>query len=70
VEAQQYNMRTFGLFLAALGIAQAPLCAQLPAITNQPARRALWAGGYVTFAVAVSGAGPSIYHPRASFGAE
>jgi sugar lactone lactonase YvrE len=54
-------MRTFILFLTALGVAQAPLHAQLPIITNQPASQAVWAGGNVTFAVGVSGSGPFTY---------
>ncbi len=35
--------------------------AQDPAITNQPASRALWAGGNVKFSVGVTGTGPFIY---------
>jgi sugar lactone lactonase YvrE len=54
-------MRTFILFLTALGVAQAPLRAQLPTITNQPASVAVWAGCNVTFAVGVSNAGPFTY---------
>jgi hypothetical protein len=37
------------------------LHAQDPAITNQPASRALWTGGTVTFSVGVSGTGPLTY---------
>ena len=44
-----------------LAMAQADARAQLPTITNQPASRALWAGGSVEFAVGVSGAGPFTY---------
>ena len=54
-------MRTFILFLTALGVAQTTLRAQLPTITNQPASQAVWAGGNVIFAVGVSGAGPFTY---------
>jgi len=54
-------MRTFILFLTALGVAQTTLRAQLPTITNQPASQAVWAGGNVTFAVGVSGTGPFTY---------
>jgi hypothetical protein len=54
-------MRTIVLFLTALGVAQAPLRAQLPTITNQPVNRTVWAGANVTLAVGVSGAGPFTY---------
>jgi sugar lactone lactonase YvrE len=54
-------MRTFILFLTALGVAQVPLRAQLPTITNQPASVAVWAGYNVTFAVGVSNAGSFTY---------
>jgi sugar lactone lactonase YvrE len=50
-------MKIFIFPLLAWVMAQAPLDAQLAAITNQPASRALWAGGNVTFAVGVSNAG-------------
>ncbi len=54
-------MRNFIIFLTAIGISQSPLRAQLPTITNQPASRAVWEGGNVTFTVAVSGTGPFTY---------
>ncbi|HUD83401.1 MAG TPA: hypothetical protein VMQ67_07850, partial [Candidatus Saccharimonadales bacterium] len=54
-------MRVFTLILTALLLAQAPLRGQLPSITNQPASRAVWQGGNVTFAVVLSGAGPFTY---------
>ena len=59
--AKRCDMRIFVLFLTTLGVAQAPLRAQLPTITKQPASRALWAGGNVTFAVGISGDGPFSY---------
>ena len=54
-------MRNLVLFLTALGVAQAPLRAQSPTITNQPVSRTVWAGANVTLAVGVSGAGPFAY---------
>jgi sugar lactone lactonase YvrE len=54
-------MRVFAMCLTALGVTQSLLQAQPPVITNQPASRAMWAGGNATFAVGVSGAGPFTY---------
>src|SRR5215469_17857214 len=59
-----YDMKHFILFLMALGVAQAPLRAQTPIITNPPASSAVWAGSSVTFTVGVSGAGPLTYQWR------
>jgi len=58
---KRYDMRIFILYLTALAVTQAPLHAQLPVITNQPAGRALWGGGNVTFTVGVTGTGPFTY---------
>jgi sugar lactone lactonase YvrE len=55
------NQRILILFLMVLGIAPAPLHAQPPAITNQPASRAVWTGANVAFAAGVSAAGPLSY---------
>jgi sugar lactone lactonase YvrE len=52
---------TLVLLAVALQGSLAPLRAQPPAITNQPASRAVWAGATVTFAAGVSGAGPFAY---------
>jgi sugar lactone lactonase YvrE len=59
----QLKFTLFGLVtcLVTLGLAVCPLQAQLPVINHQPAGRALWAGGNVTFSVAVTGAGPFSY---------
>jgi hypothetical protein len=54
-------MKTLALTLTALGVAQVLLSAQYPIITNQPASRAVWAGGNVTLAVGVSNAGEFSY---------
>jgi sugar lactone lactonase YvrE len=50
--------REIRIFVFLLVIAQASLCAQFPAITNQSANRALRAGGNSTLAVGISGTGP------------
>jgi hypothetical protein len=60
-EFVKWGMKIFILVLATCGIVRFPLRAQLPMITNQPASRALWAGGNVTFAAGVSGTGPLSY---------
>jgi sugar lactone lactonase YvrE len=54
-------MRKFMLLLTALRLAQTPLHAELPTITNQPASQAVWAGVNVTFAVGATGTGPLTY---------
>ena len=54
-------MKISFLVLAALAAAPAPLSAQFPTMTNQPASQAVWAGGNATFTVGVSGAGPFVY---------
>ena len=54
-------MRIFCFILAVLGMAQVPLCAQVPVITNQPTNRFVWAGVNVAFSTGVSGPGPFSY---------
>ena len=57
----QSTIKTLALTLTALGVAQVLLSAQYPIINNQPASRAVWAGGNVTLAVGVSNAGEFSY---------
>ena len=54
-------MKTQCALIQAFLLGVVALHAQDPAITNQPAGRALWAGGNVTFTVGVSGTGPFAY---------
>ena len=55
-------MRILVFFLAMFALPQAPLRAQLPTITNEPASQTvLWAGVNVAFTVGVSGPGPFTY---------
>ncbi len=49
-------MRVLFVILLALEAIPAPLLAQLPIITNQPASRDFWVGGKVVFAVGISNA--------------
>jgi trimeric autotransporter adhesin len=55
------KFKIYILFLAVFTLAIMPLCAQLPIIINQPAGRALWTGGNVTFAVGVSNSSAFTY---------
>jgi sugar lactone lactonase YvrE len=54
-------MRVCILALLGLGLAQSPLRAQLPTITNQPVSRAVWTGCNVSFKVGAGGGGRFAY---------
>ena len=54
-------MKIFLYLVTAFGLAQTPLLAQSPTITNQPASQTVWLGSNATFTVGVSGTGPFYY---------